>query len=36
MTRHYCIREGKNGYNPRDILLDFLNSVLYNSYITNF
>jgi hypothetical protein len=22
MTRHYCIREGENGYDPCDILLD--------------
>jgi hypothetical protein len=22
MTRHYCIRQGENGYEPCDILLD--------------
>jgi hypothetical protein len=22
MTKHYCIREGENGYDPCDILLD--------------
>jgi hypothetical protein len=34
MTRHYCIREGENGYDPCDILLDHgLKSPDFRTYV---
>ena len=34
MSKHYCIREGENGYDPCDILLDHgLNNTDFRTYV---